>query len=208
MGRRPLTKPRKDASQERSRATVDALLEATARILVREGFDRASTNRIADVAGVSIGSLYQYFPNKEALVAAVVERHQQDIRQVIQGELEKAAMLPIEQGVRMLVAVAVKSHRIAPKLHRVLAEQIPRVGTLEKVETFNRENFALFRSYLESRKSELRVKNLELAAFLCVTSIEAVTHNAVLHHAKMLSDDMTDALIDGAARMVIGYLKD
>src|SRR6185503_770897 len=152
--------------QARSRATVDALLEATARILVREGFDRASTNRIADVAGVSIGSLYQYFPNKEALVAAVVERHQQDIRQVIQGELEKAAMLPIEQGVRMLVAVAVKSHRIAPKLHRVLAEQIPRVGTLEKVETFNRENFALFRSYLESRKSELRVKNLELAAFL------------------------------------------
>jgi len=208
MGRRPLTKPRKDASQERSRATVDALLEATARILVREGFDRASTNRIADVAGASIGSLYQYFPNKEALVAAVVERHQQDIRQVIQGELEKAAMLPIEQGVRMLVAVAVKSHRIAPKLHRVLAEQIPRVGTLEKVETFNRENFALFRSYLESRKSELRVKNLELAAFLCVTSIEAVTHNAVLHHTKMLSDDMTDALIDGAARMVIGYLKD
>jgi len=208
MGRRPLTKPRKDASQERSRATVDALLEATARILVREGFDRASTNRIADVAGVSIGSLYQYFPSKEALVAAVVERHQQDIRQVIQGELEKAAMLPIEQGVRMLVAVAVKSHRIAPKLHRVLAEQIPRVGTLEKVETFNRENFALFRSYLESRKSELRVKNLELAAFLCVTSIEAVTHNAVLHHTKMLSDDMTDALIDGAARMVIGYLKD
>jgi len=175
---------------------------------VREGFDRASTNRIADVAGASIGSLYQYFPNKEALVAAVVERHQQDIRQVIQGELEKAAMLPIEQGVRMLVAVAVKSHRIAPKLHRVLAEQIPRVGTLEKLETFNRENFALFRSYLESRKSELRVKNLELAAFLCVTSIEAVTHNAVLHHTKMLSDDMTDALIDGAARMVIGYLKD
>jgi AcrR family transcriptional regulator len=207
MGRRPLTKPRKDASQERSRATVDALLEATARILVREGFDRASTNRIADVAGVSIGSLYQYFPSKEALVAAVVERHQQDIRQVIQGELEKAAMLPIEQGVRMLVAVAVKSHRIAPKLHRVLAEQIPRVGTLEKVETFNRENFALFRSYLESRKSELRVKNLELAAFLCVTSIEAVTHNAVLHHTKMLSDDMTDALIDEATRLILGYLK-
>jgi AcrR family transcriptional regulator len=207
MTQRPLTNPRKDATQHRSRATVDALVEATARILVREGFDKASTNRIAEVAGVSVGSLYQYFPGKEALVAAVIERHQQDIRQVIQSELAKAAMLPIERGVRMLVAVAVRSHRIAPKLHRVLAEQIPRVGTLEKVETFNRENFALFRSYLESRKSELRVDNLELAAFICVTAIEAVTHNAVLHHAKMLSDDMTDALIDDAARMVIGYLK-
>ena len=59
MMRRPLSKPRKIASQQRSRATVDALVEATARILVKEGFDKASTNRIAEVAGVSVGSLYQ-----------------------------------------------------------------------------------------------------------------------------------------------------
>ena len=71
--------PRKLASQERSRATVDALLEATTRVLLKEGYDRASTNRIAEVAGVSIGSLYQYFPSKEALVAAVIDRHQQEI---------------------------------------------------------------------------------------------------------------------------------
>jgi AcrR family transcriptional regulator len=58
------------------RATVDALVEATARILVKEGFDKASTNRIAEVAGVSVDSLYQYFPGKEALVAAVIESHQ------------------------------------------------------------------------------------------------------------------------------------
>ncbi len=65
--------------QERSRATVDALVEATARILVREGFEKASTNRIAEVAGVSVGSLYQYFPSKEALVAAVIDRHNREI---------------------------------------------------------------------------------------------------------------------------------
>jgi AcrR family transcriptional regulator len=68
MARKPLMKPRKPASQGRPRATVDALIEATARVLVREGFDRSSTNRIAEVvAGVSIGSLYQYYPGKEAL---------------------------------------------------------------------------------------------------------------------------------------------
>ena len=76
------TNPRKSASQERSRSTVDALLEATARVLVKEGYDRASTNRIAEVAGVSIGSLYQYFPNKEALVAAVIDRHTEQVSQV------------------------------------------------------------------------------------------------------------------------------
>ena len=95
MARRPLTKPRKAASQERSRATVDALVEATARILVKEGFDKASTNRIAEVAGVSVGSLYQYFPGKEALVAAVAERHQQQIMQTVQGEVAEVLALPV-----------------------------------------------------------------------------------------------------------------
>jgi AcrR family transcriptional regulator len=151
MARKPLTNPRKNASQERSRATVDALVEATARILVKEGFDKASTNRIAEVAGVSVGSLYQYFPGKEALVVAVIERHNQEIMQTVRGELAEVASQPLQQGVRKLVAMAVKAHRVDPKLHRVLAEQIPRVGKLEKVETFNRENYALFRNYLESR---------------------------------------------------------
>src|SRR5271170_1138813 len=86
MAGKPLINPRKNASQKRSRATVDALVEATARILVRDGFDKASTNRIAEVAGVSVGSLYQYFPSKEALVAAVIDRHSQEIMQTVRGE--------------------------------------------------------------------------------------------------------------------------
>lgn len=207
MPRRPLTKPRKNASQERSRATVDALIEATARILVREGFDKASTNRIADVAGVSVGSLYQYFPSKESLVAAVIDRHRQAIMQTVRGELADAMSQPVEQAVRTLVAVAVKAHRVDPRLHRVLAEQIPRVGKLESVETFDRENFVLFRNYLEAHRDKLSVDDLELASFVCVTSIEALTHNAVLHHPKTLSDDAVEALVEAGTRLVVGYLK-
>jgi AcrR family transcriptional regulator len=207
MARRPLTKPRKNASQERSRATVGALVEATARILVREGFDKASTNRIAEVAGVSVGSLYQYFPSKEALVAAVIDRHSQEIMRTVRGELADAMNQPVEKAVRKLVAVAVKAHRVDPRLHRVLAEQIPRVGKLENVETFNREYFALFRNYLENHRDELRVDDLELASFVCVTSIEALTHNAVLHHSKTLSDDAMQSLVEAGTRLVVGYLK-
>src|ERR1044072_8506064 len=145
MARRPLTKPRKNATQERSRATVDALVEATARILIDEGFDKASTNRIAEVAGVSVGSLYQYFPGKEALVVAVVERHQQAIMETVRGELADVLAQPLENAMRALVAIAVKAHRVDPKLHRVLAEQVPRVGKLEKRGTFDRENYSIFR---------------------------------------------------------------
>ena len=191
--------------QKRSCVTVNSLLEATARILVREGFDKASTNRIAEVAGVSVGSLYQYFPSKEALVAALIDRHNQEVMQAVQGELAEAVNLPMEQAVRKLVAVAVKAHRIDPKLHRVLAEQIPRVGRLENAATFNRQNYALFAAYLERHRDEIRAVDLGLAAFVCVTSIEALTHTAVLHH-KMVSDEAVHALVEEATRLVVGYL--
>ena len=199
------TNPRKSASQKRSRLTVTSLLEATARILVKEGFDKASTNRIAEVAGVSVGSLYQYFPSKEALVAALIDRHNQEVMRAVQGELAEAVTLPMKQAVRKLVAVAIKAHRIDPRLHRVLAEQIPRVGRLEKVETFNRQNYVLFAAYLERHRDEVRVVDLALAAFVCVTSIEALTHTAVLHH-KIVSDEAVQALVEETTRLVVGYL--
>jgi AcrR family transcriptional regulator len=207
MAQRPLTKPRKSASQDRSRATVGALIEATARILVRDGFDHASTNRIAHAAGVSVGSLYQYYPGKEALVAAVIERHSRDLLSVVQDALAQAEALPLEAGVRRLVAAAVAAHRLDPKLHCVLAEQTPRVGALADVEVFNRDNYRLFRAYLERHADELRALDLDLAAFVCVTSIEALTHTAVLHRPEFLTEEAVDALVDEATRLVLGYLR-
>jgi AcrR family transcriptional regulator len=207
MPRRLLTNPRKHASQNRSRATVDALIEATARILVREGFAKASTNRVAEQAGVSVGSLYQYFPNKEALVVAVIDRHNQELMQVVRGALAEVAALPMERAVRKLVTVAIEAHRIDPKLHRVLAEQIPRTGRLGNTETLNRETYALFRSYLEDHKDEFRAVDPELAAFVCVTSIEALTHTAVLHHPDILSNEAVGTLVDEATRLVVRYLQ-
>ena len=206
MARKPLTDARKQASQKRSRATVDALIEATAHILVKEGFDKASTTRIAEEAGVSIGSLYQYFPSKEALVGAVMDRHQQELLQVVRGVLPQVAALPMQQALRKLVSVGIEAHRVDPKLHRVLAEQIPRTGRLRNIEGFNRENYALFRTWLEGRREEIRAVDLDVAAFVCVTSIEAVTHRAVLHHSETFAQDAIEVLIDEATRLVVRYL--
>lgn len=207
MARKPPTNPRKNASQARSRATVDALVEATARILVREGFEKTSTNRIAEIAGVSVGSLYQYFPSKEALVAAVIDRHNEEIMGLVRAALSEVADLPIEQAVRKLVTVAIEAHRIDPKLHRVLAEQIPRTGQLGDVEAFNREVHTLVRAYLESRRKEMRKVDVDIATFICVSAIESVAHNTVLNHAEMLTEKMVKVLVDETTRMVVGYLR-
>ncbi|RXH25448.1 TetR family transcriptional regulator [Bradyrhizobium nanningense] len=207
MARTPPTRPRKNALQARSRATVDALIEATARILVHDGFEKASTNRIAEIAGVSVGSLYQYFPSKEALVAAVIERHNEEIMGIVRTALTEVADLPIDKAVRRLVTVAIEAHRINPKLHRVLAEQIPRTGQLKDIEAFNREVQTLVRTYLESRRKEMRKVDLDVATFICVSAIEAVAHNTVLNGAEMLSEKTVRTLVDETTRLVVGYLR-
>ena len=78
MPQRMVVQARKEAIQGRSKATVEAILRAAAHILVRTGYEATTTNRVAVEAGVSIGSLYQYFPNKEAIVSALIDRHLSD----------------------------------------------------------------------------------------------------------------------------------
>jgi AcrR family transcriptional regulator len=207
MGRRPQTNPRKTASQKRSRATVDALVEATARVLIREGYDRTSTNRIACVAGVSIGSLYQYFPSKEALVAAVIERHTQELSRVVRETYLKIAALPIRLGMREMVTAAIAAHRVDPKLHRILDEEVPRTGQLENVDAALQNACALFRVYLEAHRDEIEVADLDLAAFVLVTTVEALTHSAVLHRPDILAGENADAFVDEATGLVLRYLR-
>ena len=207
MARKLQTNARKSASQERSRLTVDALLEATARVLVREGYDRASTNRIAEVAGVSIGSLYQYFPSKEALVAAVIDRHTQEVSQVTRNALVKVAARPIGVAAREFVSVAIEAHRVDPRLHGVLAEQIPRVGRLENIEANLREGYALVRGYLEAHRDEIDVADLDLAAFVLVTVVEALTHAAVLRRPDILTGEKARQFVDDVTRLVVRYLR-
>ena len=72
---RPALQPRKKPVQTRSTATVDAILQATIQVLIAIGKERLTTTQVALRAGVSVGTLYQYFPNKSALLQACLERH-------------------------------------------------------------------------------------------------------------------------------------
>ena len=182
------------------------MVEATARILVRGGFDHASTNEIARVAGVGIGSLYQYFPNKQALVGAVVDRHSEAMMQVVRTALVKVALRPVEEGARALVRVMIDAHRVNPKLHRVLAEQIPRVGRLDNIQAIDREAHALVRAYLDAHREELAVSDTNLAAFVCVRTVEALTHAAVVDRPDAINDVEADRFVDEVTRLILRYL--
>lgn len=205
MSRRLPTTPRKSPLQKRSLAMVEALLDATARVLTREGYDRASTNRIATVAGVSIGSLYQYFPNKEALVAALVARHNREMLQLLDEALKEVDSLDLSSAIRELVRATVDAHMVDPALHRVFAEEVPRMGQLAEITALQRETFLLVRNLLEKRRNEISVADLDAATALCVTAVEALTHAFVIQESTMFGDDR-DRFIDEVTRLVVGYL--
>jgi AcrR family transcriptional regulator len=197
------TTPRKSPKQERSRGTIEAILTATARVLVKEGFDKASTNRIADQAGVSIGSLYQYFPSKEALVAALIERHTEEMSSVLTEAFDRVAALPVPEAAREMVALMLRAHSIDPALHRVLIEQVPRVGRLSRIHEVEGRAEQMVRAYLALHRDELRVADLDAAAFLVVSTVEALTHAAVIYHPERLK---TETLAAEVTAMVVRYL--
>jgi AcrR family transcriptional regulator len=200
MPRPPRTSPRKKPRQQRSQATVDCILEATARVLCSTGYDRASTNRIALAAGVSVGSLYQYFPSKEALVAGLVERHTAQMTSLVKGKLAEVASAPVDVAVRTMIQSMFDAHAVDPKLHKVLIEQVPRIGKLEQVVSVEREVAALVEVFLEARKRDLRRVNVPAVAFVLCCVVEAVTHAAVLAELgeprrREVAEELTDMLL-------------
>jgi AcrR family transcriptional regulator len=203
MYRQVRTTPRKRPRQARSKVTVDTILAATARVLVKHGFDGLTTNAVADLAGVSIGSLYQYFPNKEALVAALIERHVEDKNAAVLSELARVATLPLIEAVRAMIELTIHRYSSEPELSRVLIEQVPRVGRMARIAELQQGTQQMVAALLTARRSELAIRDPDVAAFLLVAAIEGMAHRCTLFQPARLRDPL---LIDEATALVTRYL--
>ncbi|MEO8876410.1 MAG: TetR/AcrR family transcriptional regulator [Polyangiaceae bacterium] len=197
------TTPRKTPNQDRAKATVEAILTATAQVLVKDGYDGASTNKIAAQAGVSIGSLYQYFPSKEALVAELLDRHLADMMHVFDETVLRVADAPIPVATCELVHAMIEAHAINPKLHKIFAEQTPRTGRLQRIGEIERYVADRLRVYLEMHRAALRPKNLDLAVFLLVQLVEAAGHGVVLNPRQAFD---TEELAREVSNICLAYL--
>ena len=99
--------PRKTPSQARSAFTVQAILDAAARVLAQDSLAGFNTNRVAEVAGVSVGSLYQYFPNKDALTAALIAFEQDRLAQAVEAGVEAGRAQPLRKALSPVVQIAI-----------------------------------------------------------------------------------------------------
>jgi hypothetical protein len=120
--------------------------------------------------------------------------------------LREMASRDLATVMRELVWAMVDAHLVDPALHRIFAEQVPRMGQLAKIESLQRETFLLIRSYLEERRSEISVADLDSATSICVTTVESLTHEFVIHKPDALDGDR-DRFIDEVTRLVVGYLR-
>lgn len=180
MRRRPKAfTPRKRPTQERAQATVDAILEATTYILVRRGWRGLTTNAIAERAGVNIASLYQYFPNKEAIVAELRRRHGEQLQRCeSSGERPKT----LRQALRASVETLIRQRQVNPELHRVFEEELPRsTGVVADDGSSAKANFDV--SLLRN------VPDLDLAGFVARAATTAVIDTAARERPELLSSD-------------------
>jgi AcrR family transcriptional regulator len=193
--------PRKRAKQSRSLATVEAILTATTHILTENGYDQLTTNRVAERAGVSIGSPYQYFPNKGALIFALAEHHANEMAKLAQYHLAESGNCSVLDVLRQIVKAAIAAHAVNPKLHRVLHEQIPNSEVIRHLDQAKTEN--QLRSFLERHADQLQPQNLELTVFIVERTIRALIHGAMVDAPELLK---TGELEQEIMAMLSAYL--
>ena len=194
---------RKIPTQPRSRAMVEALIEATARVLRTEGAEAVSTNRVALVAGVSVGSLYQYFPGRDALIYAVLERQERAQLALMSEALQAPLGGPLRSLVRAVVGTLIHFHRDDPKLTRVLLEQRRRLIALRPLPELEQAFGAVIVAALEARADELRELPLPIAAFIIQRTVDALAFETVVRRPELLDDPRFE---DEIVELILRYV--
>ncbi|HEX4407046.1 MAG TPA: TetR/AcrR family transcriptional regulator [Polyangia bacterium] len=193
---------RRRPRQRRAWQTVEAVLDAVTQVLKRGGVDAVTTNRIAARAGVSIGSVYQYFPDKRAIFVALRERHVEQMGRLVESKLVASADATLEGLMRGLLEAMIAAHALDPELHDLLLMQAPQGA--DEDQDFERRLRGALRLALTSRAHELPPAfDLERALFVLTNVVEALAHGVVLRRPATLS---LRAATDEAVRAVMGYL--
>ena len=178
--------PRKLPRQARSRALVDAILDAAARILEEQGREALNTNLVADKAGVSIGSLYQYFPNRDAIIAAVAERHGHRVHHCV-ADLNLKAETSLENAVGRITHSLFSAHALNPALHAALDGDLGQVhGPKPSADHHHHAGTkdAMIMQLLnlpDIVRNEIQRSDIRLAAATVAEIVHALAHAAIVH---------------------------
>ncbi len=205
MRRREQLTPRKKPAQTRAKETVGVILEAAAQVFSEGGYAATTTNHIAQRAGVSIGSLYQYFPNKDAILCRLMEEHIREGHEIIErevSEMRKIGRITVPL-IRRLVEVMIDLHKKEPALHRVLFEEVRYIRFWEEFR--KNENLAIENLFnFLSRTPGNRKMHPEAAIRLMVHAIDSLTHRYILYgYDGLTQEEFINELTDMMSRYLL-----
>ena len=194
---------KKRPQQTRSRLTVEAVLEAAFQVLTAEGFDGLTTTAVAERAGVSVGTLYQYVPDKAALVGAVVEAYLAREEDALRAALAEGEHLPLGDLLDRLVDAFFGIHAEATDRSAAILTGAERVGWTAGIDALTDRVVALLASAFEARAAEIARPDPARAAFVTVHAVDGFIRRAVVERA----DDVASGVAaEEAKALVRGYL--
>ncbi|KIG16055.1 Transcriptional regulator, TetR family protein [Enhygromyxa salina] len=197
------TEPRKRPKQSRSRVLYDALIEATGRLLASEGVAAVTTARVAELAGVSIGSLYQYFPSREALIAAVIDAKLERDMQELVPILDGLRLVALDQAVRGLVEVAVRYYRDETPLYREMVAALAAVDREAHVRRLLEGFDKVIVVVLEPHRAALH-DGFERSAWIMREMLISCVRAAAREHPETLADGYLAARLEAMCRGLLG----
>lgn len=203
MSRSPELSPRKKPRQQRSREMVARIVDAAARVLAERGYEGASTHRIATEAGISSGSLYQYFANKDAVVAAVLEQFSARLTARLDVALTESMTMGWREAGRALLAAQfeVFEDNVGPL--RTIIERAGHLGGTDQLGTMHRRMTDLTRMYLVAHRDQFRPDlDIEASVWIMVEVSAQLAIRYVVHPPPITRERMIDQLAD----MFIGHL--
>ena len=178
---------RREPKQQRSRQTVNAVLKAVQLVVKRHGTQAITTNRIAEAAGVSVGSLYQYFPDKRAIFIALHDQHVDDVRQVIEQTTAAYSLAPLEEFARELVQGLINVHAEVAELHEVVSSAVPESALGFK--NALHDTFGRILSRADQDQERYSLDETERMLFVLPRMVESLVHGAAHQARAALSRD-------------------
>lgn len=172
---------------------VERIVAAGREVLVQRGYDAVTTNHIAAAAGISPGSLYQYFPDKSAVLAEVLDRYSQDVVARVSRAFLASVGAPTADGVRAVVTAMLDVYEEQPDLLRVLVEQVPRSAASTRA-AFARRVDDMLTVAIGSRPDRDPGRPAVAVAWLLVRAVEHVTISYVLERPPIDRDTVIDEL--------------
>ena len=186
---------------------MESVMDATTRILTSMGTEAATTNRVAEIAGVSIGSLYQYFPNKDAIMASLIERHLSDRKKSIIQILEENKTAPADVVIEKVITNIVQMF-IGNKIFlKALFTNLPRLDKTRDLLFVRNEITETLVEFFESRSDGIQIKNVRAAFFVVTSAVMGVVQTSIFTEDLNFDEEtLKQELIRLVTRYLLGAL--